>query len=182
MGSALCPNDAPPRTFRQVKILILDTRSYRDPHIIPSVGAWFQQIPILGGLMPLFAAFNRWLATDILGWTKAHANADILGEEQWHWLETELSDSSAAFHVVVSSIQVFAVSLLQFSTFKDFFFSCFCSLLPFLLSSSRVLPSVSCKSIRTVEVPLLNLFIRAAAANFKPLRPELQPFRTYPEP
>ncbi|TRX55939.1 alkaline phosphatase family protein [Fulvivirga sp. M361] len=37
---------------------------------------------------------------------KANLNGDILGEEQWLWLEKELRSSSAAINMVVSGIQV----------------------------------------------------------------------------
>ncbi len=33
-------------------------------------------------------------------------SGDVLGEEQWLWLEKELSNSSAAAHIIVSSVQV----------------------------------------------------------------------------
>jgi alkaline phosphatase D len=39
---------------------------------------------------------------------KPGANADILGEEQWRWLEQQLSGSSADVHVIGSGIQVIA--------------------------------------------------------------------------
>ena len=32
--------------------------------------------------------------------------ADVLGEEQWEWLEAQLKHSRAQAHIVVSSIQV----------------------------------------------------------------------------
>ncbi|MTI22025.1 alkaline phosphatase family protein [Fulvivirga sp. RKSG066] len=35
-------------------------------------------------------------------------DGDILGEEQWHWLESELSTSDANVNIIVSSIQVIA--------------------------------------------------------------------------
>ena len=33
---------------------------------------------------------------------------DVLGEEQWTWLESELRNSSAALNIIISSIQVLA--------------------------------------------------------------------------
>ncbi len=35
-------------------------------------------------------------------------NGDVLGEEQWAWLENELTTSTAAIHIINSSIQVIA--------------------------------------------------------------------------
>lgn len=85
-----------------VRVLILDTRSHRDDHFVPSVAVY--EYP----LSALFAAVTRWIcATFQLG---THYQGDILGEEQWEWLEEQLSraanedDSST---LVVSSIQVF---------------------------------------------------------------------------
>ncbi len=37
------------RGQRRVRVLILDTRSARDPHALPSVGAWFRGIPVRYG-------------------------------------------------------------------------------------------------------------------------------------
>jgi alkaline phosphatase D len=37
---------------------------------------------------------------------KPGPTADVLGEAQWHWLETQLQNSPAQLHLIVSSIQV----------------------------------------------------------------------------
>eukprot|EP01069_Polyplicarium_translucidae_P003313 Polyplicarium_translucidae@DN2272_c0_g1_i2.p2 len=44
-----------------------------------------------------------------IGW---NSERDMLGEEQWKWLENELGSSKAAVNVIVSSVQVrFSVSV-----------------------------------------------------------------------
>lgn len=57
---------------KKVKIILLDTRSFRDP-----------LVPGLEG-----------------------STGDVLGEEQWKWLEEELRESDANVHLIASSIQV----------------------------------------------------------------------------
>lgn len=47
------------------------------------------------------------------------AEADILGEAQWRWLEKELKDSSARVHILGSSIQVVATDH-SFEKWSDF--------------------------------------------------------------
>ncbi|EKX48825.1 hypothetical protein GUITHDRAFT_68468, partial [Guillardia theta CCMP2712] len=81
-----------------VKVILLDTRYHRDSHFIPSIGSF--KIPFSA----LVAAFTRWLC-GTLGLGLDHGG-DILGEEQWLWLEDELKNSRAAVHILVSSIQV----------------------------------------------------------------------------
>ena len=87
---------------REVKVLFLDVRSLSDDPALLFPGsnnakAW---IP----LKPYWLALTRWLAV-VLGYTERYAG-DVLGEEQWAWLERQLAGSTAAAHVVVSSIQV----------------------------------------------------------------------------
>jgi hypothetical protein len=99
-----------------IRFILLDTRSYREDHWIPSLGE-YKFIP----LSALFAAGIR-LIYSSLGYGFNHS-ADILGEKQWNWLEKVLQQSTTApdpdnnseekdfiradFHVVVSSIQIF---------------------------------------------------------------------------
>ena len=81
-----------------LQVILLDTRYHRDSHFIPSIGSF--KIPFSA----LVAAFTRWLC-GTLGLGLDHGG-DILGEEQWLWLEDELKNSRAAAHILVSSIQV----------------------------------------------------------------------------
>jgi alkaline phosphatase D len=71
---------------RQVKVINLDTRYFRDPLkkvtvTDPQTGRREQGYESVDGL-------------------------DILGEEQWAWLEKELKGSKASIHILNSSIQV----------------------------------------------------------------------------
>ena len=66
---------------RRVKILLLDTRYFRD------------------ALVASADADRRYGANEA---------GDLLGEAQWRWLEAELRDSEAQVHLVGSSIQVLA--------------------------------------------------------------------------
>jgi alkaline phosphatase D len=67
---------------RRVQIVMLDTRSFRDP-LVPTQPGGFRYVP----------------TTD--------ANATILGDAQWRWLEAELQ-TPAELRLLVSSIQVIA--------------------------------------------------------------------------
>jgi len=65
---------------QQVKIILLDTRYFRDE---------LDKNPEKGGA--------RYLPNRI---------GDVLGYQQWKWLEKELTDSSADVHIIISSIQL----------------------------------------------------------------------------
>jgi len=66
---------------RKVKIILLDTRYFRDT---------------------LMASATKEKRYEI------NPDGDILGEEQWSWLEKELGNSDAKIHIIVSSIQFIA--------------------------------------------------------------------------
>ncbi len=66
---------------REIKLILLDTRYFRD------------------GLEDDPSANNRYLPNQ---------DGDVLGEAQWIWLESELSESNADFHIIGSSIQLIA--------------------------------------------------------------------------
>ncbi len=63
---------------QRIKIILLDTRYFRDAFYPGTDGQRYG----------------------------ANPSGDILGEEQWTWLEQELRDSEAAVHLIGSSIQV----------------------------------------------------------------------------
>ena len=90
-----------PSTGIRVRVIVLDTRSYRDSHVIPSIGAWRPY----GALL---AAGIRWASTAV-GMEATH-EGDILGEAQWRFLESELARADTAFTVVVSSVQVLTLN------------------------------------------------------------------------
>ncbi len=95
------------RTFgarpHQLKLVMLDTRFSRDDHAVPSPGAW-EWLP-----KPGYAAAAVRVACAVLG-IGASYKGDVLGEEQWRWLEAELRNSTASAHLIVSSIQVLTTS------------------------------------------------------------------------
>lgn len=64
---------------KTIRILVLDTRYFRSP-LTPGTGG------------------NRYQPNPF-------GQGDLLGEEQWRWLERSLNSSQADFHIVVSSIQ-----------------------------------------------------------------------------
>ena len=64
---------------KEIKVLVLDTRYFRSQLTIGSGKKRYS--PDRG------------------------EDQDMLGEAQWKWLEQELQDSSAAFHILVSSVQ-----------------------------------------------------------------------------
>jgi len=66
---------------QKIKIILLDTRSFRDTVIAPNGKG--------NGYVP-------------------NPEGDVLGEAQWLWLENELRNSDARLHIVVSSIQFLA--------------------------------------------------------------------------
>lgn len=83
---------------QKVRLILLDTRTHRDSTWIRSVGE--STLP----LSALVAAAIR-VSTALLGFGRDYGG-DVLGEQQWQWLEEVLRTSDADYHVVVSSIQV----------------------------------------------------------------------------
>ena len=82
----------------QVKVIFLDTRYNRSKHCIPSVGS--------NPFVPqgaIFACLTRLITA---GLNLCTNDGEVLGEEQWAWLERELKESTASIHIIVSSIQV----------------------------------------------------------------------------
>ncbi len=66
-------------TDQRVKLILLDARWFRDE------------------LEPNGPNGNRY---------QANPDGDILGEEQWAWLEAELQANEASFHIIASGIQI----------------------------------------------------------------------------
>lgn len=96
------------RTFglppRQVKLIMLDTRYAREDYVIPGPGgsAWLPKPGYLAGMLRALCA--------TLGIGRDHAG-DMLGsEDQWRWLHAQLANSTAAAHLIVSSVQVLTSS------------------------------------------------------------------------
>jgi alkaline phosphatase D len=85
---------------RTIKIIYLDTRSFRDDHIIKSFGEL--HFPFSALISAAIRGISALFGTEI------DYKGDVLGEAQWKWLEAELFNdiSSVDFHIIVSSIQV----------------------------------------------------------------------------
>jgi alkaline phosphatase D len=88
---------------RKVKVIFLDTRSARQNHCIPSVGA--VQIPF--GLGSAIGCLTRWLSCGLKlnNMFKRCRNGKMLDEAQWEWFENQL-ESDAQINLIVSSVQV----------------------------------------------------------------------------
>ena len=85
----------------QVKLIVLDTRYFRDDHcLVPSIAT---HVPVLGA--GIAAAF-RWLVAGLAPVKYCDSGRTVLGETQWDWLEQQVQHSTAALHIIVSSIQV----------------------------------------------------------------------------
>eukprot|EP00571_Detonula_confervacea_P001424 CAMPEP_0172323010 /NCGR_PEP_ID=MMETSP1058-20130122/47576_1 /TAXON_ID=83371 /ORGANISM="Detonula confervacea, Strain CCMP 353" /LENGTH=439 /DNA_ID=CAMNT_0013038909 /DNA_START=35 /DNA_END=1351 /DNA_ORIENTATION=- len=95
------------RSNNKVKVIFLDTRFHREKHCVPSVGS-NPYVPY-GALI---ACTTRWITAGLdlpsilPSWTSCSNDSELLGEDQWKWLEQQLNESNASMHVVVSSIQV----------------------------------------------------------------------------
>lgn len=83
----------------QLLVIFLDTRSHRESHAIPSI-AEKEWLPLSA---PLAAAIR--LASVLVGYGEDH-EGDMLGDEQWCWLESVLEGSTADATVIVTSVQL----------------------------------------------------------------------------
>jgi alkaline phosphatase D len=98
----------------KVKLILLDTRWFRDDHCIPSLAS---KIPLGNAI----ACVTRWLTAGLYLhklarlWGMSNCrDKQFLGEEQWKWLEETLllarsSDKTEAI-IIVSSVQVFTTN------------------------------------------------------------------------
>lgn len=75
-----------------------DTRSNR---ALPALNI---PVPNWVPLKPFVLAALRWVSV-ALQQTKGYAG-DMLGEEQWSWLEEQLKTSEASIHLLISTVQV----------------------------------------------------------------------------
>lgn len=93
-----------------VKLILLDTRWFRDNHCIPTVA---HQVPMGNAV----ACATRWATAGLNLWQYAKwwgkqgcEEAELLGEEQWKWLQHELLSSHADLNIIVSSIQIWTTN------------------------------------------------------------------------
>lgn len=104
--TSLSFGDAPQKAM----VILLDTRSFRDRHCIPSV-AGIKYISKLGAVI---ACLTRWFTAgfQLSSYFPSCQSGGMLGEEQWAWLEQELEQSDAQAHIIVSSVQMFTTNPL----------------------------------------------------------------------
>jgi len=143
------PDDEPSRAYdgiyhvrtygtgdQTVKVILLDTRWFRDPLVKDST--------------------NR---------VNLPTDGELLGEAQWAWLEAELAKNDAAFHVIVSSIQLIARDH-RFEKWGNFpkELERFHALLsktqpnrPFIISGDRHVAEISMETIPGLESPLVDI-------------------------
>jgi alkaline phosphatase D len=92
------------------RLILLDTRYHRDPHIIPSIAN--VRLPYMGKVpfASLVAAAIRGLTISLgIG---SQYQGDVLGDAQWQWLEEQLVNSTASVHIIVSSVQILTTNPL----------------------------------------------------------------------
>lgn len=88
---------------QKVLILFMDTRWGRHPNCIPSLGR--TKLP-LGSVL---ASITRWITAGLHFekiWPSRCNDQSMIHEEQWEWMQTQLEESDAQVHIVVSSIQI----------------------------------------------------------------------------
>eukprot|EP01031_Cornospumella_fuschlensis_P027500 gene27500-33211_t len=83
---------------KHIKVIFLDTRTFRSVHYIRSLGE------IHFPLSAIIASAIRG-AYSVMGFGRSYAG-QVLGQNQWDWLEDTLKHSTAEAHIIVSSIQV----------------------------------------------------------------------------
>ena len=89
---------------KKVKVIFLDTRWHRDRHILPSLAA--SHIP-LGSVI---SCVTRFLTSFYFPSLIRNDKRQMLGEDQWKWLENQVINSDARLNIIVSSIQVFTTN------------------------------------------------------------------------
>eukprot|EP01039_Chlorochromonas_danica_P009867 gene9868-10913_t len=90
--------DVPLGDSSSAKVVFLDTRTFRSPHYIRSLGEY--KFP----LSAIFASAIRG-AYSVMGYGREY-DGEILGEVQWKWLEETLANNKADLVILVSSIQM----------------------------------------------------------------------------
>lgn len=93
-----------------VKLILLDTRWFRENHCIPTVA---HKLPMGNAV----ACATRWATAGLNLWKYAKwwgkegcEDAEMLGEEQWKWLRHELLSSHADLNIIVSSVQIWTTN------------------------------------------------------------------------
>lgn len=92
---------------KQVKVIVLDTRYHRDRNYIHERYGISSFAYLDTPLTSIFAASLRFFAP-VFGYGHSY-EGDILGKDQWEWLQKELAESNALANIIISSVQVTAL-------------------------------------------------------------------------
>lgn len=140
----------------QVKLILLDARSFRDPLNKNGVG---HNIP--------------------------NETGDILGEDQWNWLEQELSNSTAQVHIIGSGIQFIPTEhrfekWANFPTARQRFFDLLVSYnIPnvVLISGDRHIGEISTYQGDNMQAPIYEITSSGLTHCYKGNKKEVNPYR-----
>jgi len=143
---------------QQVKVILLDTRYFRD---------------------------TLETATDGIKLYKPSEEGDILGEDQWQWLEEELANSTAQIHVIGSSIQVISAEhgyekWANFPTARQRLFDLVASTQAkgvFFLSGDRHIGEISKYNHPGIDYPLYDITSSGLTHTWREAREEENPYR-----
>lgn len=89
---------------KQVKVIVLDTRYHRDRNYVHERYGISSFAYLDTPFTSIFAASLRFFAS-VFGYGHSY-EGDMLGKDQWEWLEKELSNSKALANIIISSVQV----------------------------------------------------------------------------
>ncbi|KAJ1606063.1 putative phosphodiesterase/alkaline phosphatase D [Cryptosporidium canis] len=111
------PKDSPRRSRRgvysshtfgppgkQIKVILLDTRYHRDRNYLHEKYEISSFAHLDTPITSIFAASLRFFAS-VFGYGHSY-QGDMLGRDQWEWLEKELRESRSLANIIISSVQV----------------------------------------------------------------------------
>lgn len=145
---------------KKIKIIILDTRYFRSPLTVDNES-------------------DKRYKPNIYG------EGSMLGEKQWQWLETQLSDSDANYHILMSSVQFLSdqhgfeswgnmphevekmEQLILDSKAKSVI----------ILSGDRHISEISKKEIGKLKYPLIDFTSSGMTHSYDTFTSELNPYR-----
>lgn len=142
----------------KLKVILLDTRYFRDTLEIDTETA------------------ARYLA---------NAGGDILGEEQWTWLEKELKESKADINLIISSIQIIPEEHLyekwaNFPSARKRFFDLISATQPkgaILISGDRHMAEISKMELENLPYPLYEITSSGLTHTWSTDNPEANKYR-----
>ncbi|UII21034.1 alkaline phosphatase D family protein [Fulvivirga ligni] len=142
----------------KLKVILLDTRYFRDTLEIDTQTA------------------ARYLA---------NAEGDILGEEQWTWLEKELKESKADINLIISSIQIIPEEHLyekwaNFPSARKRFFDLISATQPkgaILISGDRHMAEISKIELENLPYPLYEITSSGLTHTWSKENPEANKYR-----